>query len=132
MFILLCMLQERKRKTQQTVFVAILFISLPFLPASNLLFPVGFVAAERVLYTPRYLHMLAFFAMSSTLILASSLVSYRDSMLDFSKLTLHVLVKFLKRVNFHILIFYEKRSLNEGKINRDCAIKVCCSLLLKL
>ena len=27
-------------------------ILLPFLPASNLLFPVGFVVAERVLYMP--------------------------------------------------------------------------------
>ncbi|CAL8104977.1 unnamed protein product [Orchesella dallaii] len=34
------------------VFVALLFLSVPFLPASNLLFPVGFVVAERILYTP--------------------------------------------------------------------------------
>ncbi|OXA59139.1 Transmembrane and TPR repeat-containing protein 1 [Folsomia candida] len=34
------------------ILVSLLFISLPFLPASNLLFPVGFVAAERILYTP--------------------------------------------------------------------------------
>ena len=27
-------------------------VVLPFLPASNLLFPVGFVVAERVLYLP--------------------------------------------------------------------------------
>jgi len=25
---------------------------LPFIPASNLFFPVGFVVAERILYTP--------------------------------------------------------------------------------
>jgi protein O-mannosyl-transferase len=28
------------------------FMVLPFLPASNLFFPVGFVVAERVLYMP--------------------------------------------------------------------------------
>ena len=70
MFILFCAFQERRRKTQQQqqqtiLFVALLFISLPFLPASNLLFPVGFVAAERVLYTPRYLHMLYFLKLDS-------------------------------------------------------------------
>ena len=27
-------------------------LTLPFLPASNLFFPVGFVVAERVLYLP--------------------------------------------------------------------------------
>merc|ERR1712142_1268912 len=31
---------------------AFLTLTLPFLPASNLLFPVGFVVAERVLYLP--------------------------------------------------------------------------------
>ena len=35
-------------------FVALLFLILPFLPASNLFFPVGFVIAERILYLPRY------------------------------------------------------------------------------
>ena len=29
------------------------FMVLPFIPASNLLFPVGFVVAERILYLPR-------------------------------------------------------------------------------
>lgn len=28
------------------------FVILPFLPATNLFFPVGFVVAERVLYMP--------------------------------------------------------------------------------
>ncbi|UXI14362.1 transmembrane and TPR repeat-containing protein 3-like [Sarcoptes scabiei] len=32
--------------------LALILIIIPFLPASNLLFPVGFVLAERVLYTP--------------------------------------------------------------------------------
>lgn len=27
---------------------------VPFIPASNLLFPVGFVVAERILYIPRF------------------------------------------------------------------------------
>ena len=27
---------------------------LPFIPASNLFFPVGFVVAERILYTPSF------------------------------------------------------------------------------
>ncbi|XP_075258028.1 uncharacterized protein LOC142350017 isoform X2 [Convolutriloba macropyga] len=34
------------------VLLALSLIVFPFLPASNLLFPVGFVVAERVLYTP--------------------------------------------------------------------------------
>lgn len=33
-------------------FQSLSFIALPFLPASNLFFPVGFVIAERVLYMP--------------------------------------------------------------------------------
>ena len=35
------------------IVVAYLFLILPFLPASNLFFPVGFVVAERILYMPR-------------------------------------------------------------------------------
>ena len=31
---------------------SILFILIPFIPSSNILFPVGFILAERVLYTP--------------------------------------------------------------------------------
>ncbi|CAG0896108.1 unnamed protein product [Cyprideis torosa] len=34
------------------IFVALSLLALPFLPASNLFFPVGFVVAERVLYMP--------------------------------------------------------------------------------
>lgn len=33
--------------------LGLLFLVLPYLPASNALFHVGFVVAERVLYTPR-------------------------------------------------------------------------------
>jgi len=36
----------------RSALLAILMIILPFLPASNLFFPVGFVIAERVLYLP--------------------------------------------------------------------------------
>jgi hypothetical protein len=35
-----------------TVMLGLLFLTIPFLPASNLFFPVGFVIAERVLYLP--------------------------------------------------------------------------------
>ena len=33
---------------------SLLFLVLPYIPASNIFFPVGFVAAERTLYIPRY------------------------------------------------------------------------------
>ena len=36
----------------QLLLFAMAFMVLPFLPASNLLFPVGFVLAERILYLP--------------------------------------------------------------------------------
>ncbi|CAH8627608.1 unnamed protein product [Heterobilharzia americana] len=36
----------------QTIFMALNLMIFPFIPASNLFFPVGFVVAERVLYTP--------------------------------------------------------------------------------
>eukprot|EP00731_Ephydatia_muelleri_P009255 Em0004g1593a len=38
---------------QRTVAMAMLVASVPFLPASNLFFRVGFVVAERILYIPR-------------------------------------------------------------------------------
>lgn len=34
------------------LFISLTFIVVPFLPASNLFFRVGFVVAERVLYIP--------------------------------------------------------------------------------
>ncbi|NWW16105.1 TMTC3 protein, partial [Falcunculus frontatus] len=38
--------------SSKTVLMALCLIVLPFIPASNLFFPVGFVVAERVLYVP--------------------------------------------------------------------------------
>ncbi len=40
--------------TRRRFALGLLLLVVPFVPASNLLFPVGFVIAERVLYTPRY------------------------------------------------------------------------------
>ena len=37
---------------QQVTFFALMLMIFPFLPASNLFFPVGFVVAERILYVP--------------------------------------------------------------------------------
>ncbi|KAJ8032280.1 Transmembrane and TPR repeat-containing protein 3 [Holothuria leucospilota] len=39
-------------KTARQVSMALAFLVFPFLPATNLFFPVGFVVAERILYTP--------------------------------------------------------------------------------
>ena len=39
-------------KSDKVVLFAVSLLVFPFLPASNLLFPVGFVVAERVLYLP--------------------------------------------------------------------------------
>jgi hypothetical protein len=36
-------------------FLAFVIVVIPFLPASNIFFRVGFVLAERILYIPRYL-----------------------------------------------------------------------------
>ncbi|KAG3292212.1 transmembrane and tetratricopeptide repeat containing 1 [Ictidomys tridecemlineatus] len=41
-----------KRLEHKEVLVGLLFLVFPFIPASNLFFRVGFVVAERVLYTP--------------------------------------------------------------------------------
>ena len=41
--------QERRK---QLLLFSLALLILPFLPASNLFFPVGFVVAERVLYLP--------------------------------------------------------------------------------
>lgn len=35
-----------------TLSLAVFLMTMPFIPATNLLFPVGFVVAERVLYLP--------------------------------------------------------------------------------
>ena len=42
----------RVSQTAKTVIVSLSLMIFPFLPASNLFFPVGFVVAERVLYLP--------------------------------------------------------------------------------
>uniref|UniRef100_A0A0K2UVT7 dolichyl-phosphate-mannose--protein mannosyltransferase n=1 Tax=Lepeophtheirus salmonis TaxID=72036 RepID=A0A0K2UVT7_LEPSM len=42
----------KSSREQRSLFAALCLIGLPFLPASNLFFPVGFVVAERVLYIP--------------------------------------------------------------------------------
>ena len=39
-------------KHEQSVLFGLLLMVFPFIPASNLLFPVGFVVAERILYVP--------------------------------------------------------------------------------
>ena len=39
-------------KSHRTVALALSLLILPYLPASNLFFPVGFVVAERILYLP--------------------------------------------------------------------------------
>lgn len=44
------MWSERKKKG--TLLLGLLLLVIPFIPASNLLFPVGFVVAERILYLP--------------------------------------------------------------------------------
>ena len=44
-------ISEAKRDNQ-TVLFGLLLMIFPFIPASNLLFPVGFVIAERILYVP--------------------------------------------------------------------------------
>ncbi|KAG8512281.1 Protein O-mannosyl-transferase TMTC1 [Galemys pyrenaicus] len=44
--------ERRLRLEHREVLVGLLFLVLPFLPASNLFFRVGFVVAERVLYMP--------------------------------------------------------------------------------
>ena len=43
---------SRSRHRRHTLIMSLSLISIPFLPASNLFFPVGFVVAERVLYLP--------------------------------------------------------------------------------
>ncbi|XP_033216961.1 protein O-mannosyl-transferase Tmtc3-like [Belonocnema kinseyi] len=42
----------RSRQTSVVIIMSLAMMILPFLPASNLFFPVGFVIAERVLYAP--------------------------------------------------------------------------------
>lgn len=46
-------LADLEPQRQPALVAGVLFLTLPFLPASNLLVTVGFVIAERVLYMPR-------------------------------------------------------------------------------
>lgn len=52
----ICICQPKKetkfRSHHATLLIAMAFLTLPFLPATNLFFYVGFVVAERVLYLP--------------------------------------------------------------------------------
>ncbi|KAK9759002.1 Protein O-mannosyl-transferase TMTC, DUF1736 [Popillia japonica] len=45
-------IRQRVKGDKAAVLLAVAFLALPFLPATNLLFYVGFVVAERVLYLP--------------------------------------------------------------------------------
>lgn len=42
----------KNRQLSIIIIISLALLILPFLPASNLFFPVGFVIAERVLYAP--------------------------------------------------------------------------------
>ncbi|XP_030844107.1 protein O-mannosyl-transferase TMTC3-like [Strongylocentrotus purpuratus] len=52
LFLLVLYAVFAEEKISCQLIMALSFLVLPFLPASNLFFPVGFVVAERVLYTP--------------------------------------------------------------------------------
>ena len=43
---------EKRCEQMQTITLGLLLLFIPFLPCSNVFFPVGFVLAERVLYIP--------------------------------------------------------------------------------
>ncbi|KAF7232552.1 hypothetical protein EG68_11465 [Paragonimus skrjabini miyazakii] len=49
---LLALYPKTETEHSKTLVIALSLMVFPFLPASNLFFPVGFVIAERVLYTP--------------------------------------------------------------------------------
>lgn len=44
--------RQKATTTQMTLLTALAFLTLPFIPATNMFFYVGFVVAERVLYLP--------------------------------------------------------------------------------
>lgn len=44
--------ESQTKRTKMIVLFSLFMAFLPFVPASNLLFPVGFVLAERILYLP--------------------------------------------------------------------------------
>ncbi|CAL1546804.1 unnamed protein product [Lymnaea stagnalis] len=45
---------SQQTQRSRTVAMSLAVLVLPFIPASNLFFPVGFVVAERILYTPSF------------------------------------------------------------------------------
>lgn len=47
-----CKIAPRTRRESEAILISISILILPFIPASNLFFYVGFVVAERVLYLP--------------------------------------------------------------------------------
>ena len=51
-YVFLCLINLSCLKYVWIIFQCLSFLVLPFIPASNLFFPVGFVVAERILYTP--------------------------------------------------------------------------------
>ena len=57
-----------RSKSSVLLLVSLSWVVIPFLPASNLFFPVGFVVAERVLYLP---------SMGFCLLVALSINSFR-------------------------------------------------------
>lgn len=52
LLLLRCWKDAKTEEPNSAVISGVLLYGLPFIPASNLLFPVGFVVAERVLYLP--------------------------------------------------------------------------------
>ena len=59
----------RSRARSPAIFISVGWAAITFLPASNLFFPVGFVVADRVLYTP---------TMGSCMLLAHAACVLRD------------------------------------------------------
>ena len=47
-------ISARVHSPSHTLFTSLIFLVLPYIPASNLFITVGFVIAERLLYIPRY------------------------------------------------------------------------------
>ncbi|XP_075990788.1 transmembrane O-mannosyltransferase targeting cadherins 4 [Anticarsia gemmatalis] len=48
--LLIAIIKNKHRKTNRIIILAVSLAVIPFLPASNILYPVGFVIAERILY----------------------------------------------------------------------------------
>ena len=52
LFVILAHLAYAALSNNRALLMSLALLAVPFLPASNLFFPVGFVVAERVLYVP--------------------------------------------------------------------------------